>query len=161
METPRRDRRRSLVIGAVDVDAAARGLAGRERDTLSLTWEERRWTRKRLRTTAGRDVALALPTGSVLRDGEVIAVAEDWYLAVEARPEPVLAVLPRDRHESVRVAFEAGNRHVALAFDGATMLIRDEAGMAHLLTRLGIACRRTEAVFEPLAVGPAPGHRHA
>ena len=27
-------------------------LAGRERDTLPLTWEERRWTRKRVRTHA-------------------------------------------------------------------------------------------------------------
>ena len=46
-----------------------RALAGKERDTLRLTWEERRWTRKRVVTTAGRMVALALPTGSVLRDG--------------------------------------------------------------------------------------------
>jgi len=61
-------------------------LAGKARDTLSLTWEERRWTRKRVTTTGGREVALALPTGSVLEPGAILAVAEDWYLAVEARP---------------------------------------------------------------------------
>src|SRR5262249_41756281 len=95
-----------------------RALAGKERDTLCLTWEERRWTRKRAVTVGGRAIVLALPTGSVLRPGDVIAVAEDWYLMVEGRPEPVLAVRPRHRDEAVRVAFEAGNRHVPLALDG-------------------------------------------
>ena len=49
------------------VDPAALGV--RSRDTLRLTWEERRWTRKRVTTTGGREVALALPTGSVLEPG--------------------------------------------------------------------------------------------
>ena len=49
-------------------------LSGKERDTLRLAWEERRWTRKRVTTTGGREVALALPTGSMLRPGDVIAV---------------------------------------------------------------------------------------
>ena len=43
----------------VHVDASA--LEGKERDTLCLTWDERRWTRKRIVTTLGREVALALP----------------------------------------------------------------------------------------------------
>ena len=29
-------------------------LAGKARDTLHLTWEERRWTRKRVRTSSHR-----------------------------------------------------------------------------------------------------------
>ena len=37
-----------------------------ERDALVLTAEERRWGRRRVTTQAGRTLALALPTGSVL-----------------------------------------------------------------------------------------------
>src|SRR5262249_7189828 len=64
-------------------DVTAPALAGKLRDTLALTWEERRWTRKRVVTTGGRELALALPTGSVLSPGDVVAVVDDWYLVVE------------------------------------------------------------------------------
>ena len=142
-----------LVISAPDVPAGARELAGKERDTLSLTWEERRWTRKRVHTTGGREVALALPTGTILRPGDVIMVGDDWYLAIEGRPEPVLAVTPRDRDEAVRLAFDVGNRHFPLALDGATLLVPDDAAMERLLTRLGVIWQRRQAVFDPLGGG--------
>jgi urease accessory protein len=137
------------------VDPAA--LAGKERDTLCLVWEERRWTRKRVLTAAGREVALALPTGSVLRAGDVIAVEADWYLAVEARPEPVLAVFPRDRTEAIRVAFDVGNRHFSLALDGDVLLVPDDTAMEQLLARLDVPWERREAVYDPIGGG---GHRH-
>src|SRR5882724_8660304 len=94
---------------------AADALAGRNRDALVLTAEERRWGRRRVITRAGRELALALPTGSVLAPGDVLYVGEDWYVEVEAAHEALLAVMPRTREEGLRVAFEVGNRHFTLA----------------------------------------------
>lgn len=85
----------------------------RERDALVLTFEERRFTRGRRRTRAGREIALALPTGTSLVPGAVVAEGADYVVVVEAAEEPLLAALPRDRDEAVRVAFEVGNRHGA------------------------------------------------
>ena len=158
-----------LVITECSSICGAAALAGKERDTLRLTWEERRWTRKRVETTGGRMVALALPTGSVLRDGDVLAVEEEWYLVVEARPEPVLAVLPRDRAEAIRLAFDVGNRHFSLAIEGDALLVPDDAATVQLLTRSGVSWERRQAVFDPIAGGgqghdtgtsPMDGHRH-
>jgi urease accessory protein len=158
-----------LVITECPSIPGAAALAGKERDTLRLTWEERRWTRKRVVTTAGRMVALALPTGSVLRDGDVLAVEEEWYLVVEARPEPVLAALPRDRAEAIRLAFDVGNRHFSLALEGEALLVPDDAAMVQLLTRSGVRWERRQAVFNPIggggqghdeAASPVDGHRH-
>ena len=145
-----------VVITVPRVDVSEESLRGKERDTLALTWEERRWTRKRVRTTRGRDVALALSTGSVLRPGNIVLVERDWYLAIEARPEPVLAVSPRDCAEAVRIAFDVGNRHFSLALDGERLLVPDDSAMVQLLTRLGARWERSEAVFEP----EGSGHRH-
>jgi urease accessory protein len=139
------------------MEVSAPALAGKARDTLALTWEERRWTRKRIVTTGGRELALALPTGSVLSAGDVIAVGEDWYLVVEGRPEAVLAVFPRDRAEAVRVAFEVGNRHFPLAMDGAALLVPDDTAMEQLVGRLGVSWERRQAVFDPIGRG---GHAH-
>ena len=104
-----------------------------------------------------------------LRDGDVLAVEEEWYLVVEARPEPVLAALPRDRAEAIRLAFDVGNRHFSLALDGEALLVPDDAAMVQLLTRSGVSWERRQAVFNPIAGGgqghdemasPLDGHRH-
>jgi urease accessory protein len=133
-----------------------RALAGRERDVLALTAEERRWGRRRVVTRAGRALALALPTGSVLRPGEIVHVADEWYVVVEAAPERVLAVTPRSSEEGLRIAFEVGNRHFVLAVDGARLLLPDDPAMVQLLTRLGVPFERAHAAFAPLG----HGHRH-
>ncbi|HEX6079351.1 MAG TPA: urease accessory protein UreE [Methylomirabilota bacterium] len=129
-------------------------LAGRTRDTLSLTWEERRWTRKRVTTAAGREVALALATGTVLDPGAILLVADDWYLVVEARPEPLLAIFPASREEALRLAFEVGNRHFTLGFEDGALLVPDDAAMRQLATRAGARWEPREAVYTPLGGGP-------
>ena len=96
------------VVTAPRLDARDCQLAGRERDVLRLTAEERRWGRRRVRTRAGRELALALPTGTTLEPGAILHVDATWYVAVEAAPEPILAVAPRSREEALRVAFEVG-----------------------------------------------------
>ena len=128
-------------------------LAGRERDSLVLTAEERRWGRRRVVTRGGRTLALALPTGTVLRPGEIVHIADDWYVVVEAAAEAVLAVTPRSTEEALRIAFEVGNRHFTLAVDGARLLLPDDPAMMQLLTRLDVAFERAHAVFTPLGHG--------
>ncbi len=139
-----------VVITAPAVPMASAALEGRRRDTLCLTWEERRWTRRRVVTTAGREVGLALPTGSLLRPGDIVAVEADWYLEIEGRPEPVLAVTPRSRDEAIRIAFDVGNRHFPLAMEGDDLLVPDDTAMEQLLCRLGVVWQRRAAVFVPL-----------
>ena len=129
-------------------------LAGKTRDTLRLTWDERCWTRKRVVTTDGREVALALPTGTVLAPGQVLAVERDWYLAVEGRPEPVLAVFPAGRAEALRFAFDVGNRHFTLAVEDGALVVPDDPAMTQLAARAGARWERREMVYTPLGGGP-------
>jgi len=127
-----------------------------ERDALVLTAEERRWGRRRVTTQAGRTLALALPTGSVLTPGDILHVGPGWYVVIEAAREPVLAVTPRSREEALRIAFEVGNRHFTLAIDGERLLVPDDPAMDQLLGRLGAAFERVQSVFVPVGAG----HRH-
>jgi urease accessory protein len=146
----------AVIVTTVPCGVSEADLAGRERDRLVLTAEERRWGRRRVVTEGGRRIALALPTGSVLTPGEILHMASDWYVVVEAATEAVLAVTPRSREEALRVAFEVGNRHFALALDGERLLVADDPAMESLLRRLGVAVERTRAVFVPVG----HGHRH-
>ena len=138
------------------VHADDEALVALDRDRLVLSAEERRWGRRRVKTAKGRELALALPTGSVLTPGHVLYVGNDYYVVIEAAEEPVLVVTPRSRDEAIRVAFEVGNRHFTLALDGERLLVPDDVAMEQLLSRLGVAWKRDRAVFAPLGIG----HRH-
>jgi urease accessory protein len=145
-----------VVITTPRAAVGATDLGDRVRDAIVLTAEERRWGRRRVTTRGGRELALALPTGSVLSPGAVLHVDADWYVVVEAAPEPVLAVRPRSREDELRVVFEVGNRHFTLAVDGARLLVPDDPAMEQLLRRLDLPFERVRAVFVPLG----HGHRH-
>jgi urease accessory protein UreE len=145
-----------LMIEKLPEAEVCRDLANRERDTIVMTFEERRWLRRKATTTGGRAIALALPTGCRLDPGAVLAVEPSWYLQVEAAKEPVLAVYPHDRQTAVRVAFEVGNHHFPLALDGERLLVPEDTAMTQLLTRLGVRWERREAVFDPIG----RGHSH-
>ena len=144
------------VITAAHVHVAEAELAGRERDSLVLTAEERRWGRRRVRTRAGRELVLALPTGSLLTPGEVLHVEDGLVPRRRGGGGAVIAVTPSSREEAIRVAFEVGNRHFTLAIDGARLLVPDDTAMELLLTRLGVSWVRTRAVFAPLGAGHQP-----
>lgn len=145
-----------LVIEQIPLAVEPGMLAGKRRDTLVMTCEERRWPRQRLKTVAGREVALALPTGTTLAPGAIIAVGIDWYIDITAAPEAVLAVRPADQHTAIRVAFEVGNHHFPLAIEGDELIVPDDSAMEQLLNRLGMRWERRRAAFHPIA----RGHRH-
>jgi urease accessory protein UreE len=131
---------------------------GKEEDTLRLRWEQRRWARGKFTTTKGREIALALPTGTPLKPGAIILVESEWYVRIEAVDEPLLAVTPRDYRESVALAFEIGNRHFPLALDGETILVPDDVAMTQLFSHLNIPWEPRNAVFSPIGKGLIRGH---
>src|SRR5262249_49166294 len=94
------------VITEAHIHMDVGALAGLERDSVVLTAEERRWGRRRVKTSRGRELVLALPTGSVLLPGDLLYRSAGWYVTIEAAAEPVLTVAPRSRDEALRVAFE-------------------------------------------------------
>jgi urease accessory protein len=132
-------------------------LEGKEMDALVLTWHQRRWPRGRLTTQKGREIGLALSTGTVLQPGIPLWVESDWYLNVVAAPEPLLAIEATDWATAVRVAFEVGNRHFPLAVDGSALLVPDDPAMVQLFERMGIPFARLSAPFNPESIG----HNHA
>jgi urease accessory protein len=145
----------TVIVTQPQVRVRDADLSRLERDALVLTAEERRWGRRRVTTRLGRELALALPTGSVLVPGEILHVAREWYVVIEAASERVLAVTPRSREEGLRIAFEVGNRHFTLAVDGERLLVPDDSAMEQLLERLGVEWRREHAAFVPLGIAHA------
>lgn len=147
-----------LTIDHLPAQLAVNDLRGREEDTLLMTWEQRRWLRGKFSTAKGREIAIALPTGTVVAPGAILFASQDWYLRVHAAAEPVLAVTPAGYADAVRIAFEVGNRHFPLAMLANDLLVPDDTAMVQLLERLGARWDRRSEIFNPL--GNAHRHEH-
>ncbi len=137
-------------------------LGQRQRDTVLLSWEKRRWTRGRLFSAAGRELLIALPSGTVLKPGTLLALTEDWYVEVEGAPEELWALEPRDGRAALMLAYEIGNHHLPLALAQDRLLVPCSAAPAHTLERLArnlaASLGKVTAVFDPWSAGLGASH---
>ena len=141
----------TLIIDCLVPSVNHDDLCAKEEDKLVLGWEERRWARGRFKTAHGRQIGIALPTGTTLAPGSILYVTADWYLKIEGAIEPVLEIVPADYSEAVKIAFEVGNRHFSLALEQNRILVPDDKAMIRLMERLGVPWERRQAVFDPIS----------
>jgi urease accessory protein len=127
-------------------------------DRVALTWEQRHRSRQRLVTTQGCEIALALPTGSRLQGGDLLAVPGGW-IAVELALEDVLLVRPRSPQETAFVSYQIGNRHLPLEIGEHWLKTLFEPVLESYLGQQGIAVERAQLPFTP--VNATSSHRHS
>ena len=124
-------------------------------DTAALTWEARQKSRQKLLTTGGKEIALALPTGTRLHAGDLLPTAEGW-IEVHLAPEEVLLIKPQSPQEMAFVAYQIGNRHLPLDIGDGTLKTLYEPVLAAYLTQQGIPIERAQLPFTP--VSATSGH---
>ena len=122
---------------------------------LRLPFDARSRSRRRARRADGREVAVVLPRGTVLRHGTVIA-GSDLRGRVEAADEDVLEVRAESALGLLRAAYHLGNRHVPVQVLADRLVLGYDPVLADMLVGLGATLRRTWAPFEP--EGGAYGH---
>jgi urease accessory protein len=115
-------------------------------DRVSLTWDARQKSRQKLQTAAGKEVALAL-----------LPIEEGW-IEVYLAPEDVLLIRPRTLHETAFVAYQVGNRHLALEITEDGLKTLYEPALVSYLRQQGIPVERAQLPFTP--IGATSGHGH-
>jgi len=132
-------------------------LDGLEKDTIVLGWEERRKSRQRLITKRGTEIALALSTGTILTDGDILYIDDRCYIAVEAAKEEVIVIYPLDMEEGAVVAYELGNRHFPVFIGKENIVTLQNPQMEEFLRKTAIRHQLRKESFEPTR----KGHSHA
>jgi urease accessory protein len=126
-------------------------------DRVSLTWDERQKSRQKLRTAGGKEIALALPTGTRLNAGDLLPTVEGW-VEVELTPEAVLLIRPRTVRETAFVAYHIGNRHLALEITEDGLKTLHEPVFESYLRRQGIPVEQAQRPFNPVSAMSGHGH---
>ena len=128
--------------------------------TLTLAFDARCKSRLAATLDSGEEVALVLPRGTVLRDGDVLVADDGGLVRVVAAPESVLYVRAPDVLTLTRAAYHLGNRHTPVEVGVDYLKLEYDPVLADMLKRLGASVDQVEMPFQPETGAYGGGHRH-
>lgn len=117
--------------------------------------------RSRQRLALGDDVlAIALPTGTTLKAGDVLRVDGHPGFLVVAAPQALMRVSSTDPLLLTRAAYHLGNRHCTIQIGAYALLLERDEVLRDMLIRLGASVDDVVAPFEPESGAYGGGHKH-
>jgi len=128
--------------------------------TLTLAFDARCKSRLAATLDSGEEVALVLPRGTVLRDGDVLVADDGGLIRVVAAAESVLVVRAPDVLTLTRAAYHLGNRHTPVEVGVDYLKLEYDPVLADMLKRLGALVDQVEMPFQPETGAYGGGHRH-
>jgi urease accessory protein len=128
--------------------------------TLTLAFDDRRKSRLAATLDNGEEIALLLPRGTVLRDGDVLVADDGGLVRVVAAPEAVLVVRAKDTLTLTRAAYHLGNRHTPVEVGADYLKLEYDPVLADMLKRIGTSADQVTMPFQPESGAYGGGHKH-
>ena len=132
----------------------------RRAPTLTLAYDERCKSRLAATLDNGDEIAVLLPRGTILSDGDVLVAQDGGLVRVIAAPQAVLRVTAPDRLTLTRAAYHLGNRHTPVEVGVDTLTLEADPVLEDMLLRLGANVEHATLPFQPEAGAYGGGHRH-
>lgn len=128
-------------------------------DSITLPFHERTKSRLRIRLDSGREAAVLVGRGEVLRDGDLLLADCGDVVQVHAARERVSTAHCSNPLLLARACYHLGNRHVALQIAEDWVRYQHDHVLDEMLIGLGLHVREELAPFEP-ENGAYGGHHH-
>ena len=146
----------------------ARGLAPvllKRAASVELDWDVRKKSRFDATDSAGRQLGVFLPRGTLVRGGDVLVGEHGSLVVVHAAPQPVLVVRHCPDHgvpfDLLRAAYHLGNRHVQLELTPDHLKLEPDHVLADMLRQMHLIVTEANQAFEPEGGAyAAGGHAH-
>ncbi|MBI3563464.1 MAG: urease accessory protein UreE [Gammaproteobacteria bacterium] len=133
--------------------------------SLTLPFDLRQKSRLRARLDDGREVALILPRGYILRSGECLRAEDGTVVAIKAALETVSLVRSEDPVLLARACYHLGNRHVPLQIGPGWCRYLHDHVLDAMVQGLGLNVGCELAAFEPengaYGQGTTRSHHHS
>jgi urease accessory protein len=125
---------------------------------LTLRFEDRRRSRMRVDLDDGREAALLLPRGTVLRDGDRLRDPDSGVVVtVRAAAQTLSFAHTDDPLLLARAAYHLGNRHVPVEVGPGWLAYEHDHVLDGMVAALGLPVDTRVAPFEPEAGGYGHG----
>ncbi|CDY75926.1 Urease accessory protein UreE [Caballeronia glathei] len=128
--------------------------------TLTLAFDARCKSRLAATLDSGEDVALVMPRGTVLRDGDMLVADDGAFVRVIAAAQDVLVVRAPDALTLTRAAYHLGNRHTPVEVGADFLRLEADPVLEDMLRRLGARVERASQPFQPETGAYGGGHKH-
>jgi urease accessory protein len=133
--------------------------------TVELDWDVRQKSRFDATDSQGRQLAVFLPRGMVVRGGDVLVAQDGSLIRVLAAPQAVMRSTACTAHGSAfdltRAAYHLGNRHVPIELKPDHLKIEPDHVLAEMLRNMHLIVNAVDEAFEPEAGAYAQGgHAH-
>ena len=136
--------------------------------TVELDWDVRQKSRFATTDSAGRELGIFLPRGTLVRGGDVLVAEDGSMVRVIAAPQPVLVITHCKNHgtpfDLTRAAYHLGNRHVPIELQPDHLKIEPDHVLADMLRAMHLIVTEQSLPFEPeggaYAAGHGGGHHH-
>lgn len=130
-------------------------------DEVALDFDLRQKSRLRVTLKSGREAALKMARGSILRGGDYLQSDCGVIIKVLAAHQSVMKVTAHTPLALNRAAYHLGNRHVPLQIGEGWLLLEQDSVLKAMLLGLGVAVTELQAPFEPESGAYGGGHKHA
>lgn len=121
--------------------------------SVELDWDVRQKSRFDATDSAGRQIGVFLPRGTVVRGGDVLVAEDGSLIKVIAAPQPVLKITHCSDHGSpydlIRAAYHLGNRHVPIELKPDHLKIEPDHVLADMLRAMHLIINAVDEAFEP------------
>lgn len=137
--------------------------------TVELDWDVRQKSRFEATDSAGRQLGVFLPRGTVARGGDVLVAHDGSLIKVWAAPQTVLKITHCPKHgtpfDLIRAAYHLGNRHVPIELKPDHLKIEPDHVLADMLHAMHLIVTEVSEPFEPengayATGGHFGGHHH-
>jgi urease accessory protein len=134
--------------------------------TVELDWDVRQKSRFEALDSAGTQLGIFLPRGTVVRGGDVLVAESGALIKVLAAPQTVLKITPCPTHgtsfDLIRAAYHLGNRHVPIELKPDHLKIEPDHVLADMLRAMHLTVVEVNEPFEPESGAYAQGgHGHS
>ncbi len=133
------------IVPTIDIPSRYEGY---RRETLTLTWEERRQGHGRRRSDAGLEFAISLPGGTILKEGDCMILEQERAIVrIQEAREPVYVVHPKTHQDWAYYAYHAGNRHQQVMIGETELIFLQNPAVRSLLEQLNVPFETSERAF--------------
>ena len=130
--------------------------------TVELDWDVRQKSRFAATDSAGRELGIFLPRGTLVRGGDVLVAEDGSMVRVIAALQPVLVITHCKNHgtpfDLTRAAYHLGNRHVPIELQPDHLKIEPDHVLADMLRAMHLIVTEQNLAFEPEGGAYAAGH---
>ena len=128
--------------------------------SVTLSFEQRQRSRLRTQLDDGREAAIVLPRGQILRGGERLRSSAGDIVLVHAAAESLSQISSHEPRQLARAAYHLGNRHVAVQVGSRWLRYAHDHVLDEMLRGLGLNVERVMEGFEPEAGAYSGVHSH-